>query len=119
MTGVGVNPSSRWMIVSHPVGRQDFERGALGRPGDRMGVLAHIERAIGALGAPVVADGLGDGENVGFGERPAQRRAAMPAGAKADQLAGIVEIRLALVIFAFEPGRIDQHLLGGRLAGQW
>ncbi len=52
----------------HVVGRQDFERGALGRPGDRMGVLAHVERAVGALVAAVVADGLGDGQNVGFGE---------------------------------------------------
>jgi hypothetical protein len=66
----------------------------------------------------VVADGLGDGENVGFGERPAQRRAAMPAGAKADQLTEIIEIRLALEIFAFEPDRIDQHFLWRRLACQ-
>jgi len=83
-----------------------------------MVVLAHVERAGGALGAPVVADGLGDGENVGFGERSAKWRAAMPAGAKADQLSGIVEIGLALVIFAFEPGWIDQHFLWRRLAGQ-
>ena len=83
-----------------------------------MRVLAHIERAVGALDAPVVADGLGDGENMGFGERPVKRRAAMPAGAKGDPLFGVVEIRPALEIFAFEPGQIDQHLLGRRLAGQ-
>ena len=55
----------------HPVRRQDFESRALGRPGNGMVSLAHIERAIGVLGAPVVADGLGDGKNMGFGERPA------------------------------------------------
>jgi hypothetical protein len=102
----------------HCVGRQNFESGALGRSGNRMGVLAHVERAIGALGAPVVADGLSDGENVGFGERPAQWRAAMPAGPKADQLPGIIEIRPTLEIVAFEPGRIDQHFLWRRLTCQ-
>ena len=49
MTGVGVTPSSRWMTVSHAVGRQDFERRALGRPGQRVRVLAHVERAVDAL----------------------------------------------------------------------
>src|SRR5208337_2743204 len=44
----------------HLVGRQYFERGALGRSGNCMGVLPHVERAIGAMGAPVVADGLSD-----------------------------------------------------------
>ena len=67
--------------------------------------------------SPVVADRLGDGKNVGFGERPAERRAAMPAGSKADELLRIVEIGPTLEIFALEPGRIDQHLLWRRLAG--
>ena len=106
MTGVGVNPSFRWMIVCTPLAARTSSAVRWAGP------------EIGALGMPVVADGLGDGENVGFGERPAERRAAMPAGAKADQLTGIIEIRLALEIFAFEPGRIDQHILGRRLAGQ-
>jgi hypothetical protein len=103
----------------HPIGRQNFERCALGRPGNRVGILAHIERAIGALGAPIVAYGLGDSQDVGFGERPAQWRATMPAGTEADELLRIVEIGPALVVFAFEPGRINQHLFGGRFAGQW
>jgi len=59
------------------------------------------------LGAPVVAYGLRDGENVGFGERPAEWRAAMPAGAKTDPLFGVVEIRPVLKVFAFEPGQVD------------
>jgi hypothetical protein len=42
----------------------------------------------------------------------------MPTSAKADQLAGIIEIRLAREIFAFEPGRIDLHFLWRRLARQ-
>src|SRR5208282_2180187 len=106
MTGVGVNPSSRWMIVCTPLAARTSSAVRWAGP------------EIGALGMPVVADGLGDGENVGFGERPAERRAAMPAGAKADQLTGIIEVRLALEIFAFELGRIDQHFLWRRLACQ-
>src|ERR1700739_2404093 len=43
----------------------------------------------------------------------------MPAGSKADQLLRIVEIGPGLVIFAFGGGGINQHLFGGRFAGQW
>ncbi len=50
------------------IGGQDFERGALRRSGQRVGVLAHVERAVGSLAAPVVADGLGDGQDVRLGE---------------------------------------------------
>ena len=78
MTGVGVTPSSRWMIGLHPVGRQDLERRALGRTGQCVRVLAHVERAVRALAAPVVADRLGDGQDVGLGETC--RAAAFPGG---------------------------------------
>jgi hypothetical protein len=42
----------------------------------------------------------------------------MPAGAKADSLRGIIEIRAAFEILLFEAGQIDQHLLRCRLAGE-
>ena len=42
---------------------------------------------------PIVADRLRDREDVRFGERAAQRRAAMTAGAEADALRGIIRIR--------------------------
>ena len=98
------------------VGGQHFQRGALGRAGQRVRVLAHVERAVDALASPVVADRLGDGQDVGLGERAAQRRAAVPAGAEADQLVGVAHVGLALVILAFEPGHVDEHLFRGRLA---
>ena len=69
MTGVGVTPSSRWMIGLDAVGRQHFERRALRRAGQRVRVLAHVERAVDALAAAVVADRLGDGQDVRLGER--------------------------------------------------
>ena len=50
------------------IGRQDLQRGALGRTGQRVRVLAHVERAIRALAAPIVADRLGDGQDVRLGE---------------------------------------------------
>src|SRR5262249_1608118 len=68
---------------------------------------------------PVVTDRLGDRENMSLGERSAQWRAAMPAGAKTDPLLGIVNIGPALKIFAFETGQIDQHLFRRGLAGEW
>ena len=102
----------------HPVGRQHLERRALGGPGDAVRVLAHVERAVDALAAAVVADGLGDGQDVGLGERAAQRRASMPAGAEAHELIGIANVRLAFVILPLEPGEVDQHLLRRRPAGQ-
>ena len=42
----------------------------------------------------------------------------MPAGPKADPLGGIIKIGLAFKIFPFEPGQVDQHLFGRRLAGE-
>ena len=102
----------------HAVGGEDFERRALGGPGKRVRIPPHEQRAIGALQAPEVADGLGDGQNMGFVERAAQRRAAMPAGPEAHSLFGVVEIGPAFEIFAFEAGQIDQHLRGRRLAGK-
>ena len=52
----------------HAVGGKDFERCALGRCGDRMGVLAHIEWSARPLRAAIVADGLGDRQDVSLGE---------------------------------------------------
>src|SRR5581483_1948560 len=72
------------------VGGQDFEGGALGRPRQGVRVLAEVQRAVGAPAAAVVADGLGDGQDVGLGEGAVQRRAAVAAGAEADPLVGVV-----------------------------
>ena len=82
ITGVGVTPSSRWMIVSTLLRGQHLERRALRRRGQRVCVLAHVERTVGAMAAPVVADGLSDGQDVRLGERAAKRRTPVPAGAE-------------------------------------
>ena len=100
------------------VGGKHLQRGALGRAGQGMRVLAHEQRAVDAVRPPVVADRLGDGKDVRLGERAVARRAAMAAGAEADPRCRVVGIRPGLEILPLEPGRVDQHLLRRRLAGQ-
>ena len=104
-----------------PVGGQHLERGALGGPRYRVGVLAEEERPVDPLPAPVVADRLGGGEDVGLGERAAQGRAAVAAGAEADQLGlGLVHVGPARVVLALEPRGVDQQrrARAGRRAGR-
>ena len=43
----------------------------------------------------------------------------MTAGAKADQLGRVVDIRIALVIRLLKRGNINENLSRRRLAGQW
>src|SRR6516162_6398125 len=100
----------------HVVGRQYFERRALGRTRQGVRILTHVEWTVRALVASVLADGLSNGQDVGFGERAPQRRTSVSAGPEADHLVGITEVRTALEILPFEPGHVHQHLLRGGLA---
>ena len=88
-----------------PVGREHFERGALRDIRQGVRVFAHEQRARDPLAAAVFANGLGDGKDMGFGERAVGTGAAVTAGSEADQLRGIGGIGLAIEIFALEPGR--------------
>src|SRR4051812_19108024 len=81
-----------------------------------MGVLAHVERPIGALAAPIITNGLGNGQNMALVERAVQGSAAVAAGAKAHQLVDIARVGLTLEIIALKPGRIDEHVFGSRLS---
>ena len=119
ITGVGVTPSSRWMKVSIRLAGEDFERGALCGAGQRMGVFADEERAVDAVSAPVIADGLSDGQDVRLGEGAVERGATMAAGAEVDQLVGVGRVGPALVVIAFEPGQIHQQLRRGRFTCKW
>ena len=69
MTGVGVTPSSRWMTVSTPLAASTSRAVRWAGPDRRVRVLAHVQRAVDALRAPVVADRLGDRQDVRLGER--------------------------------------------------
>ena len=96
----------------HPVRGQDSERSALSGAGERVRVFAHIEWAIRTVAAPVVADGLGHGEDVCFGEGAVEWRASVSAGAEDDQLIRIVEVGPAFKILTFKLGHVHQHALG-------
>ena len=97
----------------YPVGGQDLECGALRWCGEGVRVFPQVQRAIGALAAAVVADGLGNGQDVGLVKRSVQRRAAVPAGTEADPLSRVIHIGLARVILLFESGQVHQDVLWG------
>src|SRR5579863_9428901 len=68
----------------HMVRRQHLERGALRGPRDGVRVFPHVERAVGSLLPPVVANRLSNSENVRFREGSVKGRAPVSAGAEAD-----------------------------------
>src|SRR5262249_59179936 len=70
----------------HPVGRENLQRRPLGRAGQTVCVLAHENRAVCPSPAAVVADGLGDRQDVRLGEGAFHGRPAVTAGAEADEL---------------------------------
>ena len=100
------------------IGGEDFQGGALGERGERMGVLGHEHRPRRPVGSSIVADCLGDGENVRLGESAVEGRAAMAARAEADQLVRVRQVGFPLVIVAFELADINQQFSGCRQAGQ-
>ena len=118
MTGVGVTPSSRWIDRPAPRSPRAPPGPSAGPGRQAVRVLAHVERAVDPLAPPVVADGLGDRQDVGLGERPLGGRPAVPARAEADELLGVVHVGPAIVVLALEPGRVDQEIAGRRLAGE-
>ena len=121
---VGDGRGGRKTIVAldkcfHAVGREDFERGALRGRGRGVRILAHEQRPADAFALAVFADGLRDRENVRLGERAVERRAAMPARAKADELVRIGEVGGALVVITFELRGVNEQRSGGRFSGEW
>ena len=90
MTGVGVNPSSRWMTVSTSFAARTSSAVRCAGAESAWVSLPMKSGPLVPWVLPVVADGLSDRKDMRFGERAAQRRAAMPAGAEADSLRGSV-----------------------------
>ena len=103
----------------HIVRGQHLESGALRGCRERVGVFPHVERTVGSLLSTVVADRLGDRQNVRFGECAVEGRAAVSAGAETDELVGILQIGMALEIRRLQASYVDQHLLGSGLACEW
>ena len=115
----GVKPSSRWITVSTPLAASTSSAVRCAGSGQRMRVLAHEQRPVDALFAPVVADRLRDRQDVRLGERAA--RASEPRWPLVPKLtccAGSSASGLRLEVRALERRDVDQQLLRSRLAGE-
>src|SRR3546814_4108476 len=66
----------------HAVGGQHFQRAVAGRLRQRVRVDAQEQRAVDALLLAVLADGLGDGQDVLLVEAAVERTAAMAGSAE-------------------------------------
>ena len=116
MTGVGVKPSCCWTIVWTPLRGEHLERRLLGWSGQRVRVLAHVERTVDAVLPAILADGLGDRRDVRRGETAIERRSPVAAGAERDALTAVAQVGDPLEEFTLERGDVDQRSRGGRLA---
>src|SRR5262249_1855660 len=85
---------------------------------ETMGVLPHVQGTVDSFPLAIVADRLRDRENVRLRERPPEWRAAVAARAEGNQLVGVVNVRRPRVVFAFEPGWVNEQFGGGWFAGQ-
>ena len=87
LTGVGVTPSSRWMMVSTPLAASTSSAVRCAGPETR---ACPCPCRAGRLrpAAAVFADRLGDGQDVRLGEAAVQRSSAMAAGPEATIWAG-------------------------------
>src|SRR5271166_303790 len=100
----------------HVIRREHGERRMLCRPGHGMSVFPHIERAVGSLPSPVVADRLGNREDVRFGEGAVEGRATMAACTEDDHLVGIAQVRTAFEVLLLKECYIYEHFLRSRFA---
>ena len=100
-----------------PVGRQHFQRAALRRLRQGMGVLAEKQRPGDALSLAVFAHGLRDGEDVRLVEAAIEGAATMAAGAEGDALGRLADIGL-IEIGGKQGGNIGQDIERCRLASE-
>ena len=93
-----------------PICGQNLQCDSLRRPGKRVSVFAHKQRASYSLAVPVFADGLSNGKDMRLGKRRVRTGAAMPACAEADELVRVGGIGLSFVEGSFEPADVDQKI---------
>ncbi len=101
----------------HLVGGENLQRGGLGRLGQGVGVGAQEEGPVGALGGPVLADGLAGGGDVVLVEGARQGRAAVARGAERHPLSRVGRVGVQRVVRRDQPGHVDKVLGTGRPAG--
>ena len=96
---------------------EHLDGGAPGRTGQRVGVLADVQRTGDALSGAVLHDGLGRGRDVGVVERGVQTRTTVTRGAEDDLLIRILRIGDEVVVGADDGVDIDEVFGLGRLSG--
>src|SRR6202011_1122183 len=111
---VGNHRSRRYAVVSlnhrfYAVGGKHLERRLLRGPGQRVRILPHEQWPIDSVHPAMVANCLGDGENVGLGEGRIQRTPAVATGSKADELLRIRHVWPSLVVSALELLQVHQQ----------
>ena len=84
-----------------------------------MGILAEKERPGDTTPGAILANRLGDGEDVCFGEGALEWGSAVTACPEADPLGRIFGIGLPLVVVTLQPRHVDQQLWWSGLAGEW
>jgi hypothetical protein len=99
------------------VGGEDLHRGARGRLGERVRILAQEQRAGGALLAPVLGDRRADRDDVVFVERRVQRRPTVPRRSEADLFGDVRHIGMPVEVGGADGGRIDEVARFRTMAG--
>ena len=74
-----------------------------------MGIDAEKQRAVDAVRAPIIADRLGDRQNVRFVERARRTKSPMSRGAEGDTFGGDGEVRKIRIIRADESRHVNEH----------
>ena len=109
-------PATRVNQHADTVRGQHLQRGHLGRLGQGVRVGAQVQRAVDALGRPVLADRLGGGQDVVLVERGRERGPAMTGGAERHPLHGIPRIGVHRVVGGDQLRDVDQILSSSGLS---
>ena len=84
-----------------------------------MRIHADKKRAVDALAAAVIADGLADGQDMLLVEGVLEGRSAVAGGAKRYLMRRVAGIRLVRKVRRHETREVLQQFTGGRFAGEW
>ncbi|MNW56398.1 hypothetical protein D3C74_341100 [compost metagenome] len=112
--GVGV---ARVDVRLDTRGRQDLDRGLPRGQRQRVRVTADEERAVGALGAPVLDDRRGDRDDVRLVERVVQARPAVARRPEHHLLRRVVDVGREVVVGADHGVHVDEVLGLGEGSG--
>ncbi len=118
MTGVGTGPPPSDTTTSTPLATSTSSAVRSAGPESACVSAPRKSGPVDARLLAVLADGLGDRQDVGLVEAAPQRRAAVAGGAEGDALGRVARIGLLRGVPAQQVGHVDQEFAGGGLAGE-